>query len=526
MSYAVIAAASTTKMKEVFNKMGLTPEAQKLMVHQQAIKSIQVIGRLDDDEIENLARVCRKPGGSVDVPGARPGDPVTKKSNYGIPLAADHETNLKLLAFGIRYKFNTFRSIKYADLDMVYVESLRSFRKEVLTHTNTDAATAPSFNANQIFGFFESIEEWLHDQLGKVSKIPLSYIIRKDETVKDSADDPAFGSQDSEFLDRMSELRARAPHFKTKAGDMTTEHTDNFIQDNARVFSIVWDLFRDTLYAPYVKPFQRTRNGRAAYHAVYHACLGTEAINNYAQQNEDKLNGLTYDGKRKNWTLTKFLTAHVACHGITLKLTEYGCGDLSEQQKISKLHQGMLALEMQTCKSAIIATNPATFKDAAQQYSNYEQQAKLQIKPGRQVHVAAVDTRSSGRRNGRGRPAKVDKIGPEDDQYDSTLDYSHGKCAQRYYVATEWNALTKANRNWLRGNGHAKKGKRKSVEYKSKSKSAQESYTQKAQIAALQADMKRMQTSATAADSSATESESDSDRSSKKQKKTVRRKNR
>jgi len=376
-----------------------------------------------------------------------------------------------------------------------------------------------------VFGFFESIEEWLHDQLGKVSQIPLSYIIRKEETVTDSATGPAFGLPKSEYLDRMAELRARAPHYKTNAGVITTVHTDNFIQDNGRVFLVVWDLFRDTLYyGPYVKPYPKTWDGRAAYFAVYHACLGTEAINNYAQQNEDKLIALTYDGKRKNWTLPKFLTAHVACHGICLKLTEYGCGDLSEQQKISKLHQGIFALEMQTCKSAIIANNPATFKDAAQKYRNYEQQANLQHKPGRVTTVAAIDIRHAGHRNGRGRPAKFEKLSPEDDQYDPSADYSHGKCAQRYYVATEWNALTKANCNWLRGNGHAKKGgKRKHVGLKTKS--AQESFTQKAQIAALQADMKRMQTSATAAPThkSNSETESESDRSSKKhrsQKKT------
>ena len=191
MSYAVISAASNTKMEEtLFVRMGLTDEAATLIVHPQAINSIQVLGRLDDDEIQNLARVCRKPGGSVDVPGPKPSSAPVKKHNFGIPLAADHETNIKLLAFGIRYKFNTFRSIDYDDLTMIYIETLRSFRKKVLSHSNSDAETAPTFNANQIFGFFESIEEWLHDQLGKVSRIPLSYIIRKEETVKDSADDP------------------------------------------------------------------------------------------------------------------------------------------------------------------------------------------------------------------------------------------------------------------------------------------------------------------------------------------------
>ena len=84
----------------------------------------------------------------MDVPGKKASDTPVKKHNYGIPLAADHETNIKLLAFGIRYKFNTFRSIEYHDLTIIYVESMCSFCKEVLTHSNSDAATAPTFNAN------------------------------------------------------------------------------------------------------------------------------------------------------------------------------------------------------------------------------------------------------------------------------------------------------------------------------------------------------------------------------------------
>ena len=67
-------------------------------------------------------------------------------------------------------------------------------------------------------------------------------------------------------------------------------------------------------------------------------------MDNLCPTNKDKLKDLTYDGKRNNWPLGKILTAHVACHGISLKLAEYGHGELSEQQKLPKLHQGTISL--------------------------------------------------------------------------------------------------------------------------------------------------------------------------------------
>ena len=52
-------------MQTMFEQMGLSPEAAKLIVNDQAINTIPILGCLDDAEIQNLAQVCCKPGGYV-----------------------------------------------------------------------------------------------------------------------------------------------------------------------------------------------------------------------------------------------------------------------------------------------------------------------------------------------------------------------------------------------------------------------------------------------------------------------------
>ena len=87
--------AAVNAMRTMLNRIGFTIAASQVIVDEQGLDSLEEIRLLTDDEIENLCKVIRRPGGQI--PGPNPGDPPV--NNPGTPVNLRAENHLKLLTF-------------------------------------------------------------------------------------------------------------------------------------------------------------------------------------------------------------------------------------------------------------------------------------------------------------------------------------------------------------------------------------------------------------------------------------------
>jgi hypothetical protein len=84
---------------------------------------------LTDDEVENMCKVVRKPGGTIenlnaDVAGQPPAIP-----NPGIAVTLHAENNLKLACYFLWYKKRTSRMVTPADITLESVRGYHEYKK-------------------------------------------------------------------------------------------------------------------------------------------------------------------------------------------------------------------------------------------------------------------------------------------------------------------------------------------------------------------------------------------------------------
>ena len=185
--------------------------------------------------------------------------------------------------------------------NMNYTNTLRGFYVEyeaLITLSDEKKPVVPVLTKHQTpLKWIESFKDCLYRTYG-IRKCPLLYVIRADATVPDEVADPltpslAYG-QSGSLLD---ELIARLTH------------TDPLYKsDNAMVYSLLEEATRGTVYSSTVKPYQKGKNGRAAWLSMVSSHAGQDK---WEQMQKDKMkfimntkwNGRTY-------SLEKFTGIH------------------------------------------------------------------------------------------------------------------------------------------------------------------------------------------------------------------------
>ena len=99
-------------------RIGFVDAASQAIVEDQGIDSLAEIRILSDEEIANLGKLLRRPGGTIPGVPAKAGCAVPAVPNPGIQVNARAETNLKLLAFYLRHKVRTSRVVTPADVTL------------------------------------------------------------------------------------------------------------------------------------------------------------------------------------------------------------------------------------------------------------------------------------------------------------------------------------------------------------------------------------------------------------------------
>lgn len=302
-------AANAIAMRAALVRIGFANDGAFSVVDVHGYNSIDELSSAD---AKSLCHIIRKPGGVI--PGAGGNVP-----NPGVFISARAEENLKLTIYFIKHRQRTSRGTAPADVTLQNIRSLKELMDDEEKHVDPDLPTDMFVNKDWTRRI-EILLEHLRGRRGNTSKLPLVYVVRKEEAVQA---DPEDG-----WPTKIDEMIKRAPILDPNGPG---GYNATYLADREAVWHIIAALTRTHSCWTYVKVAQRTRNGRLAFQALYNHYLGPNNVDNLANDAERKLQSTTYTGEKRNWNFEKYVSTHVEQFNVLENLKEYGHTGISCQ---------------------------------------------------------------------------------------------------------------------------------------------------------------------------------------------------
>lgn len=370
-------------MRTALQRLGFTVPAAHAITDDQGMDSLDELRILEDSDVENLCKVVRRPGGTV--PGADADAPAVP--NPGISVSLRAENNLKLAAFWLRHRWRISRATAPQDVTIANIRSVLQLRNTEDSYKHEE--TLPMINARDWPKTMDAITEYLRTRLGE-RMIPLAYVIRDDVEVIASVDDPP-----TNYDSPIDEMIRRAPHgMMNNVGEWIPDPV--FIANREKVWDIIAQITRDQPCWTYVKPAQRTRDGRAAFLGLYNHFLGPNNVDNMASKAEKTLEATTYKGESRRWNFERYVNLQMQQHSILEGLVAHGYAGIDERSKVRHLLAGIKTDKLDAIKTRIMSDTKYrnSFDDSVTLYMDFIKESTPATEvPTRQVSVVAGDKR-------------------------------------------------------------------------------------------------------------------------------------
>ncbi len=411
-------AANAAAMRNALVRIGFSNQGAVAVVDVHGYDEIEELSHAD---AKNLCHVIRKPGGMI------PGDNGENVPNPGVFISARAEESLKLAIYFIKHRKRTSRVTNPADITLQNIRSLKELMDDEEQHEEPDPPT-DLFTNKDWTRIIEILVEYLREKRGNTSKLPLVYVVRKEEAVQD---DPEGG-----WPTKIDEMINRAPILDDNGPG---GYNVTYLADREAVWHIIAGLTRNHSCWTYVKVAQRTRDGRLAYQALYNHYLGPNNVDNLANDAERKLQTTTYTGEKRNWNFEKYVTAHVEQFNVLENLKQYGHTGIDPRSRVRHLLDGIKTRDLDSVKTLIMADHElkSNFDRCVTLYKDYITGMKTSNEP-RQLNVSEMGARPYNKnRQGGGGKLK------EEDLKDIRVE-------DRYYTAQEYRKLTPKQKSKLR----------------------------------------------------------------------------
>lgn len=434
--------AAVNALRQMYIRLGFTNAMAGYIITTQGIDTIEELRNLDEAAVKGLCQALKKPGGTIPNPNAgAPGAPA-EINNPGFNVSIKAEENLKLAVYFIRHQFRVSRPVVVGVITSDSVRALKDLKAAEEGHT--EPTEKPVINADNWPRTLDEVEEYLRNNLGQ-TKIPLAYIVRKEEDVPPHAGDPA-----ADYGIVQDELIARAPH-----RDAAGNRTELYNNDNHRVWTLLVGLCRSHLCWTYIKGFARARDGRAAFLMLRSHYLGINNVNGLASKAENAFYRLMYSKETKRFNFETYVSGHKEQHQILEELEiEYDYKGMDEGTKVRHLIAGIKTDKLDTIKGQILG-DPSLqrdfdgcvnlFKAFLEQVTNDRSQT---------FNVSRVATTGEGGnrkttvhrnkkwvRQGGGSKGGVKRKAPDDDV--------DAEIKDRYYTPKEYSSFTPAQKSKL-----------------------------------------------------------------------------
>jgi len=331
--FSLTMAATNAAIRSMLRRIGFTANAATYLVEHQGLTRLVDLHNLTDDDVSTLCKVVRRPGGTIE--GETAASP--RVPNPGIPVSVQAEFNLKLACFFVRFQRRTSRACEPGDVDLDSLDTLREHR--LMEKEHVDSKDPPKINPKNWPETIAAIEEHLRGCLGK-TKNPLAYVVRDSEA-------PIGGP----FVSRQHELIGRAP-----INNVQGEPLETFRTDSRLVWEIISKITRAEDCWTYVRAYQRTQDGRAAFLALKNHYLGVNHVDHLSAKAESLMRSARYSMEGRRSSFETYVKLHVDQHQILESLVPYGYSPPDERSKVRLLLDGIQGKGLDSCKAQILST--------------------------------------------------------------------------------------------------------------------------------------------------------------------------
>jgi hypothetical protein len=193
--------------------------------------------------------------------------------------------------------------------------------------------------------------------------VPLAYVVRENVEIPPGTD-PSEG-----YITVAEEMIARALH-----------RNQAYANDSMEVWSYMANITRAHDFWTYVKPAQRTKDGRRAFLLLLNHFLGPNNVDSMVLEAEAKLGSVSYTGERKKWNWEKYVQIHAEQHAVLNGLTDYGYSSIDNGTNARKLMAGIKTDALDTVKASVLAS-PAlctNYPDVVTLYGDFIKQQKIE----------------------------------------------------------------------------------------------------------------------------------------------------
>jgi hypothetical protein len=294
----VLTNAQTVVFFEHAQQMSI-PHATVIQLQNEGISSVDDLTDFDKDTLQQVANSLRRPGGRIPDPtvgGAAGATIATPSFIFG---AKSRKRRLSACDI-VRYYEATGRALSPDNITWnTVIKNFAEQWKALKDRKSEDAPEVPKITqALPIIKWTEAFADYLHSVIG-VRTIPLAYVIRDVVEVPEAAPGLLPGQPHSEEHGSVeAELIARSYHNHALYRD-----------DNANVYYKLEEATRTTSYAASIKPFQRAKDGRAAWLALSHQYAGDDKWEQELKKQDDLLHMRIWRGQ-SNFTLERFVQQH------------------------------------------------------------------------------------------------------------------------------------------------------------------------------------------------------------------------
>jgi hypothetical protein len=429
----VFTAGQTTAFFEGVDQMGI-PNATVVQLQEEGISTVSDLEDFDKDTIEQVAVNLRRPAGRVPDPAPNAAAGATIPTP---PFVFGAKSQKRLIVATDLVKYYTTIGRPITAANMAWNTVMKNFEiqwKALIDKSKVDTPEVPKITKTlPIIRWTEAFTDHLHRVIG-IRKIPLAYVIRADEAVEDIGNCP---------------LAQGAPH-SAKHGSIEDELIDRgshthalFREDNQAVYYQLEEATRSTPYAASIKPFQRPKNGRAAWLALSSQYAGNDKWEAEIKRHEQFLHTRQWKGQT-NFSLERFIAQHRNAFVAMQAASEHVTYQLpNEHSRVGYV------LDNIQCNDAGLQAAMASVKTdttAGGLRNNFEAMAThlLPYDPVQKKRAAAGDKRPSAEISDMtGEEATISSFGTKK---------GIGKTGVhlRYHSPEEYKALTRAQSNELR----------------------------------------------------------------------------
>ena len=150
-----------------------------------------------------------------------------------------------------------------------------------------------------------------------------------------------------------------------------------------------------------MRPWQREKDGRQAYLALYQHYHGARSVDNMSSLAEKNLKYAVYKGESKKFTFEKYVRIHMDQHQILNYLKDHGYAGIDDRSKVRNLQEGIKTTSLDSVKNTILASSTlrSDFTACVVLYTDFIHQATI-ANDNQSLLIVGVET---GGRGGAGR---------------------------------------------------------------------------------------------------------------------------